>query len=105
MSTKPRLSASVDADVLKAAKAAVAEGRAPNVSAWVNDALRRHAEHDRRLRAIDTFLESYEAKHGAITNDEILAASKAARERALVVRGQRRPGSSSKPRRRGKSAA
>ena len=45
MSTKQRLSASVDAEVLAAAEAAVAEGLATNVSNWVNEALHRQAEH------------------------------------------------------------
>jgi hypothetical protein len=39
MSPKVRLSASVDADLVAAAEAAVASGRSGSVSAWVNDAL------------------------------------------------------------------
>jgi hypothetical protein len=104
MSEKQRLSASVDAAVLAAAHAAVSEGRATNVSAWVNDALHRQAEHDGRLRAMDAFLQSYEAKHGAITEQEIEQATRRARERALVIRGKK-PASSQKKRRRGTKAA
>ncbi|HVZ34304.1 MAG TPA: hypothetical protein VG963_17875 [Polyangiaceae bacterium] len=88
MSTKQRLSASVDADVLAAAQAAVADGRAANISAWVNEALQRQAEHDRRMRALDEFLASYEAAHGAISEEEIERASRRARARALVSRGE-----------------
>ena len=40
MKRKERLSASVDADLIAAAERAVADGRADNVSSWVNDALR-----------------------------------------------------------------
>jgi hypothetical protein len=90
MSVKQRLSASVDTAVLAAAQAAVAEGRALNVSAWVNEALHRQAQHDGRMRALDTFLQSYEAKHGVITEDEIRDAAHSARSRAIVLRGKKR---------------
>jgi len=105
MSAKQRLSASVDESVLDAAQTAVREGRATNVSAWVNDALRRQAEHDQRMRALDAFLESYESNHGVITDDEMREATRAARARAVVVRGKKPPRPPRKPRRRGASAA
>lgn len=60
MSTKARLSASVDESIIRAAQAAVAAGRATNLSSWVNEALRRQIEHERRLLALDEFLASYE---------------------------------------------
>jgi Arc/MetJ-type ribon-helix-helix transcriptional regulator len=88
MSTKQRLSASVDARLLAAAQQAVTEGRAESISAWVNDALRLKADHDRRLKALDEFLATYEAEHGEITEDEMRDASRRARERAIVVRGR-----------------
>ena len=87
MTTKQRLSASVDADVLDAGHAAVTEGRAENLSAWVNDALRLKSEHDRRMRALEGFVAAYEAEHGEITADEMDEASRQARSRATVVRG------------------
>jgi hypothetical protein len=49
-----RLSASVDAGLLDAAQVAVDEGRGYSISAWVNDALRLKAEHDRRMQALDS---------------------------------------------------
>ncbi len=49
MSTKERLSASVDAELIAVAQEAVAQGHAESVSAWVNEALRLKAEQDRRL--------------------------------------------------------
>lgn len=88
MSTKQRLSASVDARLLAAVQQAVTEGRAESISAWVNDALRLKADHDRRLQALDEFLATYEAEHGEITEAEMRDASRRARERAIVVRGR-----------------
>jgi Arc/MetJ-type ribon-helix-helix transcriptional regulator len=87
MSMKERLSASVDAELVATAREAVAGGQAESVSAWVNDALRLKADHDRRLRALDDFLAAYEAEHGEITGEEMRDAVRAARGRAVVVRG------------------
>ncbi len=86
MTDKQRLSASVDAVLLRAAHTAVDEGRAASVSAWVNDALRLKAEHERRMQALDSFLAVYEAEHGVITDAEIDEATRRARSRATVVR-------------------
>jgi Arc/MetJ-type ribon-helix-helix transcriptional regulator len=86
MTGKQRLSASVDAELLQTAQTAVDEGRAASVSAWVNDALRLKAEHDRRMQALDSFLATYEAEHGVITEDEIDEAVRRARSRATVIR-------------------
>jgi Arc/MetJ-type ribon-helix-helix transcriptional regulator len=86
MTPRTRLSASVEAELLAAGRAAVAEGRAGSLSAWVNEALRRQSEHDLRMAALDAFLAVYEAEHGEITPDEIEAASRRARSRAVVVR-------------------
>jgi Arc/MetJ-type ribon-helix-helix transcriptional regulator len=104
MTTKHRLSASVDAELVAVAQEAVTDGRAESISAWVNDALRLKADHDRRLQALDEFLAAYEAEHGEITDDEMRDAARRARERAIVVRGnpeQRSPG----PAQHGRGAA
>jgi Arc/MetJ-type ribon-helix-helix transcriptional regulator len=104
MNTKRRLSASVDADLVAAAQQAVTDGRTDSVSAWVNDALRLKAEHDQRLQALDNFLAAYEAEHGEISDEEMHEASRRARERAIVVRGE--PGSQAPQRgRHGRGAA
>ena len=87
MTGKRRLSATVDADLVEASQPAVAAGHAESVSAWVNDALRLKVEQDRRLRALDAFIASYETDHGEISADEMAAAARRARERAIVVRG------------------
>jgi Arc/MetJ-type ribon-helix-helix transcriptional regulator len=97
MTSKSRLSVTVDADLIAASQAAVAAGEAESVSAWVNDALRLKVEHDRRLRGIDDFIAAYEAEYGEITDEEMDAAYRAMKGRAIVVRGgqpddSRRPG-------------
>lgn len=66
----------------------MAAGSADNLSAWVNEALRRQSEHDSRLTALGEFLAEYEAQHGQITESEIVEATRWARERAFVVRGR-----------------
>ena len=71
MSPKQRLSASVDAELVAVAQEAVAAGQAESMSAWVSDALRLKADHDRRLRALDHFLAAYEAEHGEVTDEEM----------------------------------
>ena len=76
--------------MLAAGRSAVAEGRAENLSAWVNDALRRQVEHDARMRALDAFFAVYEREHGEITDDEMRNATRSARARATVVRGSPR---------------
>jgi Arc/MetJ-type ribon-helix-helix transcriptional regulator len=88
MSGKERLSASVDAELVAAAQEAVAGGQAESVSAWVNDALRLKADHDRRLAALDSFIAAHEAEHGEISEQEIHDAARRARARAVVVRGR-----------------
>ena len=47
VTAKTRLSAAIDTDVLDAVRGAVAAGEAESVSAYVTDALRLKAEHDR----------------------------------------------------------
>ena len=88
MSPKERLSASVDADLIKAAEDAVARGRFDSVSAWVNDALRLKLAHDRRLEALAAFVGAFEVEHGEITADEMRAAERRMRARAMTVRGK-----------------
>ncbi|HEY7261913.1 MAG TPA: hypothetical protein VH589_10560 [Trebonia sp.] len=77
----------VDADLVAAVHAAVAVGAADSMSAWVSDALRLKLDHDRRLRGIGDFIAAYEAEHGEITEEEMEAAVRSMRERAIVVRG------------------
>jgi hypothetical protein len=99
MTGRQRLSASIEGDLIAAARAAVAEGRAENVSAWVNLALRSYVEHEKRLSALDAFIASYEAEHGVITDDEMRLAARDARARAVVVRGRGAPRSATRRKR------
>lgn len=87
MTEKRRLSVSVDADLVEAAQATVSAGEAASVSGWVNDALRRQVEHERRLRGIDEFILAFEAEHGEITEAEMDEVARDMRARAIVVRG------------------
>ena len=80
------------------------EGRAESVSAWVNHALRLKADHDRRLKAIDDFIDAFEAEYGEITEEDMREAERNARVKAVVVRG--RPDEElSRPRRPKRGAA
>jgi Arc/MetJ-type ribon-helix-helix transcriptional regulator len=87
MTAKDRLSVTVDADLIAAAQAAVATGEAESVSAWVNDALRQKADHERKLRGLDEFIKAYEAEYGEITEEEMEAAYRSMKARAIVIRG------------------
>jgi hypothetical protein len=91
MHAKRRLSASVDAELLHAAEAAVSGGDADSVSAWVNDALRLKLTHDARLAALASFIGGYEADHGEITAEEIRLAGRRASASAIPVRGPAAP--------------
>jgi Arc/MetJ-type ribon-helix-helix transcriptional regulator len=71
MSSKRRLSASVDEDLIRAAEAAVARGAAPTVSAWVNEALRQKLQHEQRLLALADLIGNFEAEHGEISTAEM----------------------------------
>lgn len=91
MTKRARFSATIEADVLAAGHKAVARGQAESLSAWVNTALRRQADHDRHMQALDVFLAAYEAEHGEISDAEIVAASRRARDKAIVVRPNASP--------------
>lgn len=77
----------MDADLVAAGQDAVAAGRVDNLSSWVNEALRRQTDHDRRLAALGDFLADFEEEHGTLSEADIAEASRWARERAIVVRG------------------
>ena len=83
MTTKQRLSASVDADVLAAVERAVEQGAAPNVSAFVSDALRAKLVDHKRLAALRDYIEEYEREHGAFTEEEMREVERTMRARAI----------------------
>lgn len=80
----------VDRDLLRAANAAVAAGRADSVSAWVNGALTAQADRERRLALLAELITEYEAEHGVITAEELQKQRRADRRDAVVVRGTKR---------------
>ncbi len=86
--TKGRLSASIDADLLAAAQAAVSAGRAASVSDWVGSAMRRQLQHEARLTSLAAFVAAYEAEHGVITEEEMSDATRRLRADAEVIRGR-----------------
>ncbi|WP_328523845.1 hypothetical protein [Kribbella sp. NBC_00359] len=88
MTEKNKLSVTVDQEVVEAARVAVSSGRVGSVSAWVNEALHRQMDHERRLRGLDRFLAAYEAEHGEIEPAEMAEAVRSTRAGATVVRGK-----------------
>jgi hypothetical protein len=86
---KERLTVTVDPDVIAAGNAAVAEGLADSLSAWVNEALSTRAHRDRKLQAMAEAVADYEAEFGEITDEQLEARRRADREAAIVVRPKR----------------
>jgi hypothetical protein len=84
--TKQRLSVSLDADLVDSAQRSVARGRALTLSAWVSDAVRLKIAQDRRLEALASFVAEHEREHGVITDEEVRAAVRRARSRAVTSR-------------------
>lgn len=93
MSERERLSATVEREVMEAARLAVSEGRASSVSSWVNAAMHREAAHDQRLRSLAAFVEEFEAQHGELTAIEVREAVHRARGQATAVRDATRSAS------------
>jgi hypothetical protein len=100
MSTKGRLSASVDSALIRAAEQAVKRGLAPTVSAWVNDALQLKLTQELRLESLSAFVSAYEKEHGEISAEEIRLATRRARAKAVAVRGLPETKGPALPRRR-----
>ena len=100
MSTKERLTVTVDPELIEAGNDAVAEGRADSLSAWVNAALAERVGRERRLVALAAAVAAYEERFGAISAQELADQARTDRESAIVVRGDAKLGKR-KPRRRG----
>ena len=82
---KARVTVTVDPDLVSAGNDAVAAGRAPSLSAWVNLAIAERAAKERRLRALADAVAAYEAVHGVIGAEEIEAQRRADERVARVV--------------------
>ena len=90
---KRRVTVTVDEELLEEAAAAVADGRAESVSAWVSEAMAHRCERDRRLRELAGLVADYEAEHGVISDEELAEQAQVDRDAAALARlGARRAG-------------
>lgn len=91
MSVKRRLTVTVAPELIAAGQRAVETGEAESVSGWVSAALEEKVHRERKLRHLAAAIETFEREFGAITTEEMAEQHRADRERATVVRSQRRP--------------
>lgn len=89
-SKKQRLTVTVDPKLVQAGQQAVESGEVDSVSGWVNAALEEKVHRDHKLRLLGGAISGFEDEFGRITAEEIAAQQRLDRERATVVRGQRR---------------
>lgn len=89
MTSKQRLTVTVDPELVEAGNRAVAAGTAKSLSGWVSAALAEQAKRDRLLVELGTAISTYEAEFGEITEEEMRTQQRRDRAEALVVRGQR----------------
>lgn len=78
----------IDADLLDEASAAVSDGDASSVSAWVNQAMADKSEHRQRLKALGEAIADYEAEFGEITEEERAEQRRLDREEAERFRAE-----------------
>lgn len=86
---KGRVTVTLDRAWIAAGTAAVAEGAAESLSAWVNAALAERVAKERRLRALGEAIAAYEARFGVITEEELAEQRRADRRAAVPRRGRR----------------
>lgn len=98
---KERVTVTLDRALVDAANAAVADGRADSLSAWVNLALAEHVAKERRLAALSDLVAEYETEYGVITSAELANREREDRRSALAVRG---PAKGSARKRRSKAS-
>ena len=94
---KDRLTVTIDRSLLDAANAAVAEGGADSLSAWVNRAVAERLLKEQRLAALADAVARYETRFGIISDAELMKQRRADRESSTVVRSVKRRA----PRKRG----
>ena len=70
--SKERITISVDPDLIAAGAAAVADGSAESMSAWVNEAMAEKAAKESRLAALGRFIAEFETIHGDLSEDEMV---------------------------------
>ena len=86
---KRRLSASVDEELLAAAERAVREGRAPTVSALVEEALKARLAEDLRQRAREELVQWMHDEWGPLTDEERAAADASIERNTIRVRSSK----------------
>jgi len=86
---KERVTVTLDRALVRAGSQAVAAGKADSFSGWINTALAERVAKERRLQALAEAVAAYEAKHGEISEAELVAQRRADRQNAVVVRGKR----------------
>lgn len=84
--SRKRLSVTVDEQLLDAAQRVVAEGGAPSLSAYVDEALRLSAAEAVRARAHAEHLAWFEATFGPLDSPAVDALIEQARAEAIEVR-------------------
>lgn len=84
--TKVRVTVTIDAVLAADGEAAVAAGRAPSMSAWVNEALRAASVREQKLAGMAKLIVEYEAEHGAFTDEELAEQQERDRVAAAEVR-------------------
>ncbi|HEX7132128.1 MAG TPA: hypothetical protein VF228_06100 [Iamia sp.] len=94
--TKRRVTVTIDEDVYETAVKAVESGRAPSVSAWVNDTLSDRQEKERRLNALAEAVAEFQRETGHFFTPEELEeqerSDRAAAAAVRAARAQRRAG-------------
>ncbi|HEX7836410.1 MAG TPA: hypothetical protein VF469_03055 [Kofleriaceae bacterium] len=93
------MTVTVDRALVEAANEAVASGRAPSLSMWVNAALAERVAKERRLRGLAEAIASYEAEFGEISDAEMIAQQRRDRANAIAVRAPRKTPARSRRRR------
>jgi hypothetical protein len=101
MSTKERLTVTVDPQWIEAGAAAVDAGVAPSLSAWVNLALAERAAKERQWQALGQAIAAYEADFGVISPDELARQRRADRDLAADRRRRAPRATARRKRRRG----
>jgi Arc/MetJ-type ribon-helix-helix transcriptional regulator len=93
------MTVTVDRALVDAANQAVASGRAPSISTWVNAALAERAAKERQLRAMAEAIAGYEAQFGAISEAELVSQQRDDRRTSIAVREPRKKPTRSRRRR------
>lgn len=95
MSTKQRVTVTLDPQLVRAGNAAVRRGRATSLSDWVNAAVAARVSEDKRLAAARRAVAALDRELGAMSEDEMETRVAKLRANAIRVRPGKRPPTSS----------